>query len=146
MDKTRKLKNKLIIESSSSSSSSNKLKSSKPNINEVEPVLDSRFVNIDLNNETTFDGWITLSSLGNKLKIQIPFNKHKHFNKLNQIGKIKPVDWTGKKHKEETKQKMRKSKNVGENNPQYGTCWVKNETESKRIKKDELSKYLISLI
>jgi hypothetical protein len=33
----------------------NKLKSSKPNINEVEPVLDSRFVKVVLDNETSFD-------------------------------------------------------------------------------------------
>jgi len=62
---------------------------SKPNIDKVEPELDSRFVDISLENQTSFDGWITLSSLGNKLKIQIPFKKHKHFNKMLNLGKIK---------------------------------------------------------
>jgi hypothetical protein len=38
------------------------------------------FVKFDFNNKTSFDAWITLSSLGNKLKICIPLNKSKHFN------------------------------------------------------------------
>lgn len=66
----------------------NKLtKESKPNLDNVNPELDSRFVKIDQNNKTTFDVWITLTSLGDKLKIEIPTNKTKHFNSLN--GKLK---------------------------------------------------------
>ena len=61
---------------------------------------------------------------------------------FHSTGKIKPVDWTGKKHTEETKQKMRKPKNVGSNNPSYGTCWVSNGQESKKIKKEELDKFI----
>lgn len=64
-------------------------KVSKPNINTIEPELDSRFVKIDLDNLTTFDGWLTLTSLGDKLKLVIPFKKTKHFNKLLSKGKIK---------------------------------------------------------
>lgn len=62
---------------------------SKPNIKEIEVELDERFIELDLNNSTSFDGWIILSSIGNKLKIQLPFKKTKHFNKLELIGKIK---------------------------------------------------------
>jgi len=76
----------------------NKVKSSKPNINEVEPVLDSRFVKIIIENETSFDGWIILSSFGNKMKIEIPFKSHKHFNKLNNNGKIKQTVQLSKKN------------------------------------------------
>lgn len=76
----------------------NKLRSSKPNINEVEPVLDSRFVKIVLENETSFDGWIILSSLGNKMKIEIPFKAHKHFNKLKDNGTIKQTVQLSKKN------------------------------------------------
>ena len=36
-----------------------------------------------------FDGWITLGSLGNKLKFEIPFKKHKHFNKMIKRGSLK---------------------------------------------------------
>ncbi len=66
-----------------------KVKMSKPNINQVNPELDSRFVKINLDNDTSFDGWVTLGSLGNKLKIQIPFKKHKHFNKMLNNGTLK---------------------------------------------------------
>ena len=58
------------------------IKQSKPNIDNVECELDSRFVEINLNNPTSFDGWITLTCLGNNLKLKLPFKKHKHFNKL----------------------------------------------------------------
>jgi putative transposase len=62
---------------------------SKPKIDNVNPELDSRFVKIDLNNSSSFDGWLTLSSLGSKLKIQIPFKKTKHFNDMLSRGALK---------------------------------------------------------
>ena len=62
---------------------------SKPNINNIECELDSRFVKTDLNNPTSFDGWIVLQSLGNDLKIQLPFKKHKHFNRMLSKGTLK---------------------------------------------------------
>ncbi len=62
---------------------------SKPNLNKIQPELDSRFVKIDLKNKTSFDGWITLMSLGNKLKLILPFKKSKHFNQLVESGNIK---------------------------------------------------------
>jgi IS605 OrfB family transposase len=65
------------------------VKVSKPNIQLVQPELDSRFVKIDMDNKTLFDGWLTLSSLGNKLKIVIPFKKTKHFNKMLERGTVK---------------------------------------------------------
>jgi len=61
----------------------------KPDINLVEPELDERFIKQDWNNQTSFDGIITLSSLGNKLKIILPIKKTKHFNKLLSSGQIK---------------------------------------------------------
>ncbi|MCK9434617.1 MAG: transposase [Candidatus Cloacimonetes bacterium] len=64
-------------------------KNSKPKINEVCPELDSRFVKISLSNPTSFDGWITLASIGDKLKILIPFKNTKHFNKMLLRGKLK---------------------------------------------------------
>lgn len=63
---------------------------SKPDINQVEPELDSRFVKINLKpNETSFDGWIELKSIGHKIKLDLPFKKHKHFNKMLKKGNIK---------------------------------------------------------
>ena len=48
-------------------------------------------------------------------------------------------DWTGKKHKPETIQKMKevaKGKGLGVKNSQHGTIWVTNGIESKKIKKE----------
>lgn len=61
---------------------------SKPEVSQINPELDSRFVKMDFSPSTSFDGWITLSSLGKKIKIVIPFKKHKHFNEMMSSGKI----------------------------------------------------------
>lgn len=66
-----------------------KLSAGRPIISEVCPELDGRFVNIDLENKTSFDGWLTLGSIGGRIKIQLPFKKTKHFNKLLIKGKLK---------------------------------------------------------
>jgi len=62
---------------------------SKPDINHVNPELDSRFVTFDMNSQTSFDGWFTISSIGRKLKIVIPFKKTRNFNKWNEIAEMK---------------------------------------------------------
>jgi hypothetical protein len=51
-------------------------------------------------------------------------------------------NWLGKKHTEETKHKMRKSKNVGESNSQYGTCWITKDCVNKKIKKEDLNSFI----
>ena len=61
----------------------------KPNIDQVCPELDSRFIKINLENDTSFDGWINFGSIGNKIKLHIPFKKTKHFNKMMSKGEIK---------------------------------------------------------
>jgi hypothetical protein len=43
-----------------------------------------------------------------------------------------------KKHSEETKQKIREADRTGNKNSQYGTCWITNEKESKKIHKGDL--------
>lgn len=51
------------------------------------------------------------------------------------------LDWTGRTHSEETKRKMSKSsKGIGSRskNSQYGTCWITNGFENKKIKKGDL--------
>ena len=68
-------------------------KSDKIMIRNCNPELDQRFVKLDLNGNTSFDGWIKLIRLQpiyGKLKILIPFKKTKHFNNLMEIGKLKP--------------------------------------------------------
>lgn len=57
-------------------------------------------------------------------------------------GKIKYDTFTGKYHTDETKNKMRKSKNIGETNSQYGTQWMTNGVENKKIKRENTDYYL----
>lgn len=64
--------------------------------------------------------------------------KEKMINGLNKAHE----HWIGKQHTEETKQKMRKSKNVGETNSQYGTCWITKDGLNKKIKKEELDSFI----
>jgi hypothetical protein len=49
-------------------------------------------------------------------------------------------DWTGKKHKEETIQKMKESKRghgIGKQNSQYGLKWITDGNTNQKIKKGE---------
>jgi hypothetical protein len=50
----------------------------------------------------------------------------------------------GKTHTDEHREKMRNvmKKHKGENNSQYGTCWITKDFENKKIKKDELQIWL----
>jgi transposase len=69
-------------------------KITKPSLEHVWPELDSRFINVDLDNPTSFDGWITIGSIkkrGDKgnVSITIPFKKTVHFNKMMEKGNIK---------------------------------------------------------
>lgn len=59
--------------------------------------------------------------------------------------KVPTYDWTDKKHSEETKKKIsekKKDSGTGKTNSQYGTCWITNGTEVKKIKKEDLDSWL----
>ncbi len=59
--------------------------------------------------------------------------------------KIYFYDWNGKKHSDETKNKIsesKKNKRKGEKNSQYGTCWITKDSINKKIKKEEFDSYL----
>ena len=50
------------------------------------------------------------------------------------------LDWTGLKHSEQTKKKMsdaKKGKGLAQANTQYGTCWITNEVESRKVNKGD---------
>jgi hypothetical protein len=54
-------------------------------------------------------------------------------------------NWTSKKHKPETIEKMKgHTRQSGSNNSQYGTCWIYNTIlkENKKIKKEDIQSYL----
>lgn len=54
--------------------------------------------------------------------------------------------WLGKNHSEDAKQKIGLANSVkqkGESNSQFGTCWVTNGIENKKIKKEQLEVYII---
>jgi len=62
-------------------------------------------------------------------------------------GKLKHI-WKDRKHKEETKEKLKKTLKAiehqkGKKNSQFGTCWVTKDGESKKIKKEELEKFIL---
>ena len=52
---------------------------------------------------------------------------------LRSVGLIDNSHWLGRKHSEESKQKMRQSKNVGKNNSQHGTMWITNGIDNLKI-------------
>jgi hypothetical protein len=52
--------------------------------------------------------------------------------------------FSGKTHSAETKQKIslsKKGNSIGSSNSQYGTCWITNGNENKKIKKEELKTF-----
>jgi hypothetical protein len=70
-------------------------------------------------------------------------NRHKTIEALLSWQKNNPsgsLGMLGKKHKDETKSLM-KIKASGKNSSQYGTCWITNGIENKKIKKEELDKW-----
>jgi len=61
---------------------------SKPRLETVEAELDARFVDIEVHGDTSFDAWLTLSSIGEKRKVIVPLRLHKHINELREQGKM----------------------------------------------------------
>ena len=52
--------------------------------------------------------------------------------------------WVGKTHTEATKEKIREKAKlrIGEKNSQFGTYWITNRTENKKIKKEDLNNWI----
>ena len=65
--------------------------------------------------------------------------------KSHLLGKIRYNTFEGKNHSDETKKKMSETKKgiyIGEKNPSYGTCWITNGKENKKIRKEQINDYL----
>ena len=52
-------------------------------------------------------------------------------------GNFNYATFTGKKHSEETKKKMSEADRTGNKNSQFGTMWITNDSQSKKIKKSD---------
>jgi hypothetical protein len=87
--------------------------------------------------------------LANALKLKNDLDHRAKISKISsntmkdnhKNGKIKYDTFTGKQHSEETKLKISKIKTgqgKGGINSQFGTCWITNEIESKKIMKGDL--------
>jgi hypothetical protein len=82
---------------------------------------------------------------GMKLKNDIEFRKYhnniasQNLKKYHNSGKAKYNTFTNKKHTEETKRKIglkNSIKQKGNNNSQFGTCWITNGVDNKKIFKN----------
>jgi len=77
-----------------------------------------------------------------KTRYDNDINYKNHIINMAKLGRIEAKKnnpngiWYGKKHTEESKIKMRQSKNVGNNNSQFGSMWITDGIINKKIKKD----------
>lgn len=88
------------------------------------------------------NNYIRINNLSNQTKEQRSANGYKT-SQLNRGKKKKSNGRLGSKLSDETKQKLRKPKSItknysGETNSQYGTMWITNGQENKKIKKIDI--------
>ena len=79
----------------------------------------------------------TLNNMSTGMKRKYKSDVHFYKKQSEMLKKI----WPGRKHKDETKQKMSLSaqgKQDGEKNSQFGSMWITNGTENKKIMKTDL--------
>jgi len=84
-----------------------------------------------------------------KLKNDSEYKKKHVTNLINRIKKARLTkkcgcDWSNRKHTDEEKRKIgnkNSMKQKGERNSQYGTCWINNGVECKKIKKVDFHLY-----
>ena len=78
-------------------------------------------------------------------KITGAINGASKFKQLNKSGRLNPARFRNKNHTDDTKRKMslsHRGKHNGENNSQFGTCWVTNGAKPIKIKKELLVEYI----
>ena len=56
---------------------------SKPDVGKCRPMLDSRFVDVEMDvDDTSFNIWVRLSSIGGKMRLELPAKMTKHIDSL----------------------------------------------------------------
>lgn len=82
--------------------------------------------------------------------LEISSEQRKEYNKKRSdeyYKKFGRYPFEGKKHSQETKDRISESASItskGDRNSQYGTCWIHNNVTNTKIRKDELSKFVIA--
>lgn len=106
------------------------------------------FINDEKHREVSVLGG---KAYGEKLKRDPEFRKRhnaivsNNLKTAHRLGKITPPSFKDKKHREESKTKISESmkgKGSGEQNSQFGTCWITRNDVNKKIKKTEKATYL----
>lgn len=106
------------------------------------------FISIEQQQRRSIAGGIAFS---NKLKadseLKSRYQEHGRLQmkRLYELGKVKHDNFKGKFHSNETKQKMSissKGKCIGDANSQFGTCWITNGIDNKKIKKENLETFI----
>lgn len=73
--------------------------------------------------------------------------KSKMFKQMWKDNKLKHCDWNGRHHRDETKKKIGLANSIsqkGQRNSQFGTCWITNGVENKKVKKEEINNFITS--
>ena len=79
---------------------------------------------------------------------QLPHNRRRtseQNRRLHAEGRMSAPDWTGKTHSEETKKLIGMKNSIsqsGSRNSQFGTMWITNGMENKKINKEDLDKWV----
>tara|TARA_Y100001963_G_scaffold110816_1_gene153297 strand:- start:1770 stop:2384 length:615 start_codon:yes stop_codon:yes gene_type:complete len=75
-----------------------------------------------------------------KFKKKVSDNNKKRWKEGKHPFQLNPYDWTGKKHREESKRKIGEANSItqlGDKNSQYGTMWITDGFFNKKIKKEQ---------
>lgn len=89
--------------------------------------------------------WITEKWKNKEFRDKMVVILYETAKKTFQDGRNKSSGWwLGKNHSEKTKKllsKLKKNTGIGDKNSQFGTCWITNGKETKKIKKIDLYLY-----